>query len=1117
MPRSMKNRSFLIPVLVCTLFSALSAQIHHRLGVTIEPATGQIRVTDTIELPRGQEVSFLLNEALVPRPVSRGLSLTPVQQSIPATDIGMDRDDAGQGSGALRVTRWRIAWQDRYPVARRLVISYAGTIAGNLNQSKENYQRGFAESPGIISDKGVYLAGSTYWIPAIGDTTVTFDLTVRLPRDWKSVSQGKRVFEAAQDDHHVDSWQCVHPQEEVFLIAARFYEYSRDAGQVRAMAFLRTPDEGLADKYLEATARYLQMYRSMLGPYPYEKFALVENFWETGYGMPSFTLLGEKIIRFPFILYSSYPHELLHNWWGNSVYVDFSTGNWCEGLTAYMADHLLKEQRGKGAEYRRSTLQKFTDLVHPDNDFPLTAFRSRYDGPSEAIGYGKSLMMWHMLRRKFGDEAFLEALRLVYKHLRFQRAGFIDFREAFEAVTHADLKDFFDQWTTRTGAPLLVLDQVNSEKLPEGGYQLTVTLTQRQEDPAFTLDVPIHVVTARGTYEYTKPMTRKRQRYVLTFATEPQQVLIDPQFDLFRRLDPHEVPPALTKAYGAGKTIIILPQSGKLGGPYRDFVKQWTKAHPDRFEVHTDADFDRLPPAPAVWVLGENNRFAPLARRVATEAFSVRFSADSVAFPAKTVPAGHHQIMVLPHPAADSLVLLYFTIRDGAAVPGLVRKLPHYGKYGYLAFEGTEPSNTAKGQWPVLHSPLIKRLVEHPAPYRPQKRSPLATLEGPFSKEAMMAHIRFLASEKLKGRGLGTPELDEAAHYIADAFRKAGLKPYGDKNTYFQSWTADVLGRKRLQLTNVLACIPGTDSALSRHPVVLSAHYDHLGTGWPDAHRGDEGKIHYGADDNASGVAILLELARVLGKSLHPKRTIIFAAFTGEEAGLVGSRHFVAHSPTTFFANVNLDTEGSLGKNKLLVLNANTAREWRFIFMGTDYVTGVPTQVVTKDLDASDQVAFIEKQIPAVQLFAGAAPHYHRPTDTPDKIDADGLVKIASVAKEVIVYLGDREKDMAFTGPNAKAQADHPHATGRRASTGSIPDFTYEGKGVRLGEVPPGSPAARAGLQKGDILVEMADTAITDLRSYSALLKKLRPGQRVKVAYLRDGKMHTTMLTLKAR
>ena len=136
--------------------------------------------------------------------------------------------------------------------------------------------------------------------------------------------------------------------------------------------------------------------------------------------MPSFTLLGEKIIRFPFILHSSYPHELLHNWWGNSVYVDFSNGNWCEGITAYEADHLISEQREQGDDYRRSTLQKFSNVVDATNDFPLNKFISRHDAASEAIGYGKSMMLMHMLRRAVGEENFKKGFALFYQNFRFK-------------------------------------------------------------------------------------------------------------------------------------------------------------------------------------------------------------------------------------------------------------------------------------------------------------------------------------------------------------------------------------------------------------------------------------------------------------------------------------------------------------------------------------------------------------------------------------------------------------------------------------------------------------------------------------------------------------------------
>ena len=208
---------------------------------------------------------------------------------------------------------------------------------------------------------------------------------------WDAVSQGVRVLHNKDEQRTTVRWESPEPQEEIFLVAAKFVEYSKSAGDVSAMVFLRTPDQALAAQYLDATVRYLEMYGKLIGPYPYKKFALIENFYESGFGMPSFTLLGPKVIRLPFIINSSYPHEILHSWWGNSVFPDYEKGNWSEGLTAYLSDHLLKEQQGEGAEYRQTALQKYTDYVSEEKDFPLTAFRSRHSSSSEAIGYGKSL------------------------------------------------------------------------------------------------------------------------------------------------------------------------------------------------------------------------------------------------------------------------------------------------------------------------------------------------------------------------------------------------------------------------------------------------------------------------------------------------------------------------------------------------------------------------------------------------------------------------------------------------------------------------------------------------------------------------------------------------------
>ena len=159
-----------------------------------------------------------------------------------------------------------------------------------------------------------------------------------------------------------------------------------------------------------------------------------------------------------------------------------------------------------------------------------------------------------------------------------------------------------------------------------------------------------------------------------------------------------------------------------------------------------------------------------------------------------------------------------------------------------------------------------------------------------------MGHVRVLADEAMRGRGAGDPELDQAADYIARAFAAAGLKPGGDDGTWFQTFTEPGgPGRASRSPSGTWSpSCPGRKTGWSRQSVVVGAHYDHLGRGWPDVRAGNEGQIHNGADDNASGVAVLLELARILGAELKPERSVVFVAFSGEEWGLKGSRHYVA-------------------------------------------------------------------------------------------------------------------------------------------------------------------------------------------------------------------------------
>jgi len=362
--------------------------VHHAIAATLDPAKHAIEVFDEFQPPASAEgaLTFRLHAGLAVE------ALDDSEFTVRQVDTPPEKGAGGSGEEGevhrLRVQRWALVARPGSKAATARLRLH-GTIHHPLETESEEYARSFSRTPGTIGEEGVFLGGSSWWLPSFGDELVTFTLNVTLPEGWDAVSQGKRIAASVDAGKRLVVWACEHPMDEVYLIASRFHEYDRSAGGVLAQAYLRSPDETLANKYLEVTAQYIEMYRKLIGPYPFGKFALIENFWETGYGMPSFTLLGPQVIRFPFILHSSYPHEILHNWWGNSVYVDWQTGNWCEGLTAYLADHLIREGQGRGVEYRQDTLKAYRDYVKGEKDFPLSQFRSRHSSATQAIGYGK--------------------------------------------------------------------------------------------------------------------------------------------------------------------------------------------------------------------------------------------------------------------------------------------------------------------------------------------------------------------------------------------------------------------------------------------------------------------------------------------------------------------------------------------------------------------------------------------------------------------------------------------------------------------------------------------------------------------------------------------------------
>lgn len=676
-------------------------QVHHDLQVQVDPLRGRLDAEDTLTLPAGTTtLEFTLHAGLEPKTETPGASLKRT----------------GTTTAAVPLERFRAQVPAQSP---RLTIRYGGLLRHPVTDIATDGGRPMPSTPGLIDPGAVYLDGASGWYPDPGGP-LTFSLTVSLPPGWRSVSQGVEDGAGTSAGTEGTRWTERQPQDEIYLVAAPFTVYRKATPHGEAQVYLRAPDPDLAQRYLEATIRYLDLYSQLLGPYPYGKFALLENAWETGYGMPSFTLIGSRVLRLPFLLESSYPHEILHNWWGNGVWIDYRAGNWAEGLTSYLADHLVQERQGRGAAHRRATLQKYADYVDEAQDFPLTSFRGRHGEVTQAVGYNKSLMVFHTLRQEVGEQAFVEGLRRLYREHLFRTAGWADVQRAFEAEAGRDLGWFFAQWVEREGAPRIGLSGVTVTAVADG-YVVSGRIEQTGTGEPYRLLVPV-AVQGEGDLPAvvkTVALDGRSAPFEVHTSTRPVRLQVDPQFDLFRRLDPAELPASLGRLFGARQPLLVLPGSAPatLLRAYRLLAAEWTRGGG---ETVLDSDVQSISADRPVWVLGWENRFiADVAYALVRQGDHLEqphpggrdgssgLSGGRITLADRTLPrTGHAFTLALPRRGGPSAVLGWVGAEDEAAVAGITRKLRHYGRQGYVVFNTPSLQAVLQGEWAALDSPL---------------------------------------------------------------------------------------------------------------------------------------------------------------------------------------------------------------------------------------------------------------------------------------------------------------------------------------------------------------------------------------------------------------------------
>jgi len=539
------------------------------------------------------------------------------------------------------------------PQAQQVTIRFQKTVADS-------------QMDGLIDPSGIALTG--VWHPQL-DTDCLYALTASIPKQFEAISEAEEISSTVAKDIRTVRFRFDHPLSNLNFVAGPYVVERQPITPGQTLySYFFAEDKELAAEYRKKTLAYLKRYQELIGPYPYKRFSIVENRLPTGYAMPTFTLLGQAVVRLPFITETSLGHEVLHSWFGNAVGVDASQGNWCEGLTTYLADQAFAADRRADGGFRKQQLINYQSYVSLDNTKALKDFSgagshvASGDKANRAVGYDKGSMLFHMLLREIGDAPFYAGLRDFYARFRNKQATWQDLAASFGTSSHQNLDPFFSQWLSRADVPRLELADSLKEK--DGQIELALTIKQLQEKP-YRLRLPLDIVTAKGKERREVTLSERETKLNLSLADYPSLVAADPDYDLMRTLVPEELPPTWSRFLGARERLAIVPEAEDRQ-IYAPFIELLTSMGCPIKTANEATDKDLA--GKSVLFLGTNSR---LVRSI---------------FAGQPQSAPGFSLETRENPLAPGQVAVLIASSSAAETAAAAPKLTHYGKYSALHF-----------------------------------------------------------------------------------------------------------------------------------------------------------------------------------------------------------------------------------------------------------------------------------------------------------------------------------------------------------------------------------------------------------------------------------------------
>lgn len=547
----------------------------------------------------------------------------------------------------------------------KILPSQSGSIEiiyeGIFSANKEN--PGAAQD--IIDDRGISLTG--LWYPRT-ENLCNYRLKAALPEGYTAVSEAETVRKSAYKGRMEFSFEFPHPASGITFVAGNRYEETRDNyNSVDIYAYFFRGKRDFAKKHIEAAKKYLKLYEGIIGKYPYKRFSIVENFLPSGCYMPTYVLLGQDVVK---QADTSLGREILSQWLGNYVYADYKAGNWVEGLTTYLSDHLYEEQSGRGWEYRKQLLIDYASYVNSKNEFPLKEFKGGQDPASKAIVSGKGAMFFHMLKNMAGEDKFYNALRDFIENGKYQRASWNDLKNAFEKNYEKDLSKFFDQWVNTAGMPEIHTGAFRIKK-SGGGFEASFNISQK--DGAYSLDLPVTVQYMNGaSKKIIFKFDKMAENVKLSLDGMPESIIIDADYDVARMLSEAELPPVISRLLGDEKQIIALPPAqGNVYNEVAGIFKEKGAAAKDAAEIR-DSDIK----SSSIVALGSDNLL------------NERLYGGKPALASRTTgrDAGFN-IAVRENPWNPQKVVAVIDAKSKEEAEAAAEKIFHHGKYSVVSFD----------------------------------------------------------------------------------------------------------------------------------------------------------------------------------------------------------------------------------------------------------------------------------------------------------------------------------------------------------------------------------------------------------------------------------------------